>query len=62
MGAQKLDEYVIEKLATTGWNRPFLEKMVHEVERMSKADIGPLEKEKRKIEDRLLSIRRGRRE
>ena len=58
VGAQKLDEYVIEKLATIGWNRPFLEKMVQKVERMSKAGIGPLEKEKREIEDRLLGIRR----
>ena len=52
-GADKVEEFVIEKLATVGWDRPFLEKVVRKVEQQSKAGVGPLEKERRGIGERL---------
>lgn len=54
----KVEGVVIEKLAAVGWNRAFLERVVREAVKRSKASVEPLAKEKRANEDRLQKVRR----
>ncbi|NLO91974.1 MAG: hypothetical protein GX410_08320 [Elusimicrobia bacterium] len=56
IGARKLEEFIIEKLAALGWDRPFLEKIVTKTQKLSRASIGPLEAEKRQLQDQLNKI------
>ncbi len=58
IGAEKVEEFIIEKLAAMGWDRPFLEKVVRRVEEQSRASLEPLEKERRGMDDRLQAVRR----
>jgi len=57
IGAQKLEEFIIEKLAAVGWSRPLLEKVVENVKRLSGEHLADLEKEKRKLENQLATTR-----
>ncbi|HAH06918.1 MAG TPA: hypothetical protein DCM05_10395, partial [Elusimicrobia bacterium] len=58
IGADKIEEFVIEKLAVIGSDRPFLEKVVHKVAKESKSNIRPMMREVRRIEERLRATRR----
>ena len=53
IGARKLEEFIIEKLAAIGWDRPFLEDVLAKAQKLTKASIGPLEAEKRKLQEHL---------
>lgn len=53
IGAQKLEEYVIEKLAAVGWDRPFLERVVEKVNALAKKQVGPMEEERKELTGRL---------
>ncbi len=57
IGAQKLEEYVIEKLAAVGWDRPLLERVVRKVNELSRGRVAPLEEEKRQLSGRLQGLR-----
>lgn len=56
ISAPKLEEFIVEKLATIGWDRPFLEKVVTEAQKLSKASIGPIEAERQKLQERLNAL------
>lgn len=58
IGAQKLEEFVIEKLAAVGWDRPLLDRVVEKVKALSRAQLGPCEREKKELEGRLGSVSR----
>ena len=58
VNADKVEEYLIEKLATLGWDRAFLERVTQKADALSKASIRPLEKEKREVDDRLHGVQR----
>lgn len=58
IGAEKVEEFVTEKLASMGWDRAFLENVVKRVEEQSRASLGPLEKERYGAEERLHGVRR----
>ncbi|OHC65895.1 MAG: hypothetical protein A2040_12995 [Rhodocyclales bacterium GWA2_65_19] len=58
VNADKIEEYLIEKLAAVGWDRAFLERVTHKADILSKASIRPLEKEKREVDDRLQGVQR----
>lgn len=53
VGAGKIEEYVIEKLAIVGHDRPLLERVVRKVKELSHDWLGPLENEKRNLAQRL---------
>ncbi|MEK7746326.1 MAG: recombinase family protein, partial [Elusimicrobiota bacterium] len=53
VNADKIEEYVVEKLAALGWDRPFLERVVRKADELVKASIRPLEKERREVADQL---------
>ncbi|MBI4377072.1 MAG: recombinase family protein [Elusimicrobia bacterium] len=57
IGAQKLEEYVVEKLAIVGHDRPLLDRVVRKVEELSRAQLKPLDAERRAIEERLKVVR-----
>ncbi|MBI4376144.1 MAG: recombinase family protein [Elusimicrobia bacterium] len=57
IGAPKLEEFVIEKLAAVGWDRPLLERVVEKVKALSRTQVGPLEQEKRELDGRLNAVR-----
>ena len=57
IGAQKLEEYLIEKLAAVGYDRPLLEKVVHKVKMLVQEHLPPMEAERREIMGRLEIIR-----
>ncbi|MEK7720911.1 MAG: hypothetical protein AAB359_00820 [Elusimicrobiota bacterium] len=59
IGVQKIEEFVIEKLAALGWNRPFLERLVRKERELSHGRMGPLRLEREQIETRLATIRKG---
>ncbi|MCG3203462.1 MAG: hypothetical protein KCHDKBKB_00129 [Elusimicrobia bacterium] len=58
IGADKIEEFVIEKLASLGSDRTLLEKVVQKVEKKSKSQIRPLSQERRNIEERIKSTNR----
>ncbi|MBI5244526.1 MAG: recombinase family protein, partial [Elusimicrobia bacterium] len=58
IGADKIEEFVIEKLAVIGSDRPFLERVVHKVAKESKSKIRPMKREMRRIEQRIRETRR----
>ncbi|MBI4377238.1 MAG: recombinase family protein [Elusimicrobia bacterium] len=58
IGAQKLEEFVIEKLASVGWDRHLLERVVEKVKVLSRGHLGVLEQEKKELEGRLGTISR----
>ena len=59
IGAQKIEEFVIEKLAALGWNRPFLERLVRKERELSRGRMEPLKLEREQTETRLATIRKG---
>ena len=59
IGARKLEEFIIEKLASIGWDRAFLEKVLTKAQKLAKASIGPLETEKRQLQEQLNSLQTG---
>lgn len=56
VGSDKVEEFVIEKLASVGWDRSFLEMVVKKAVRQARQKIGPLQEEKWQIESRLQEI------
>ena len=57
IGADKLEEFIIEQLSIFSWNREFLEALVNKTKELSQKRIIPLKQEKQQIEARLSSIK-----
>ena len=53
IGSQKLEEYLIEKLAAVGYDRPLLERVVQKVKELSREQLAPMENERRETSNRL---------
>ena len=51
IGARKLEEFIVEKLAALGWDRLFLEKVLTKAQKLAKQSIGPFEAEKRQLHE-----------
>ena len=58
IGARKLEEFIIEKLAVIGWDRPFLEKVLRSAEKKAKDSLKPLENEKRQTEEHIQDLQK----
>ena len=58
IGADKIEEFVIARLAGLGNDRALLEKMVRKVETQCKKQIRPMKRERRLIEERIKQARR----
>lgn len=56
IGARKLEEFVVEKLAAIGWDRPFLEKVLGRAQKLANQSIAPLEAEKRQLQEHLTGL------
>lgn len=56
LGARKLESFIIEHLAAIGWDRPFLEQVTADAQKLAKTNIGPLDKERHEIEGQLKTI------
>jgi site-specific DNA recombinase len=58
IGAKKLEEFVIEKMAALGWDRPFLEKVVRIATKKATESLTPLEKERCQMLEQIEDIRK----
>lgn len=57
--AEKLDEYVIEKLAAVGWDKKLIERTVRKIRDLTKDGLKWMEREKRGVNERLRETCRG---
>jgi len=57
IGADKLEEFIIEQLAILGWDREFLTLLVEKAKEMVSNRIEPLKQEKHKLEGRLSNLK-----
>jgi site-specific DNA recombinase len=56
LGARKIEEYLIEKLAAVGYDRVLLERVVAKVGELSRKQLGPLEEERREVAARVAAL------
>ncbi len=57
IGAQKLEEYLIEKLSSLGWNHPLLKRVAEKANKLSQERLSVLEPERRALMEKLETVR-----